>query len=235
LTKASTCAREAGVAVATIATSVDPFVATTPSLSFPPPMDTEKDRAWSPTPLTLLYATGYFLLKSEISDGLIFLSTSMITFKVWAWYSHTSTVAPGGNGDTPLGLTPTGAGTVTPRAVPTVAAVGHVLGAAVVVGSTGEVEATGDGDPAVVLPQAARVAVKTSAVSANRHELLSDTCNASFVSRRFEAIWLRSSFQPATKRFTPAMVQRSERIGAISHDTGTFAITLLENGLVRAR
>jgi len=67
-----------------------------------------------------------------------------------------------------------------PRAVPTVAAVGHELGAAVVVGSTGEVEATGDGDPAVVLPQAATVAVKTSAVSANRHELLSDNCNASF-------------------------------------------------------
>jgi hypothetical protein len=76
---------------------------------------------------------------------------------------------------------------VTPRAVPTVAAVGHVLGAAVVVGSTGEAEATGDGDPAVVLPQAARAKVKRSRVSADRLELLNDM-------------------------FTPAMVQRSRPV-----------------------
>src|SRR5450759_4245273 len=105
-----------------------------------------------------------------------------------------------------------------PRAEPTTAAVGHELGAAVVVGSATDGETTGDGDPAVVPPQAARAAVKTSVVSANRHELLSDNCNA--------------SFQPATKRFTPAMVQRSRPIGAIRSDAGSFAITLLEDGLV---
>jgi hypothetical protein len=90
-----------------------------------------------------------------------------------------------------------------------VAAVGHELGAAVVVGSTGEIEATGDGDPAVVLPQAARVAVKTSAVSANRHQLFSDTCNASFASHRLDAIWLGPAVAPTN---TPAMVQRSRAV-----------------------
>jgi len=54
--------RIAGVAVAVMATSVDPFVATTPSLSFPPPSDCENVRAWSPTPDTLWNATGNLLL-----------------------------------------------------------------------------------------------------------------------------------------------------------------------------
>jgi hypothetical protein len=106
-------------------------------------------------------------------------------------------VAPGGKGDVPLGSTPTGFGSVMPKAAPTVAAVGHELGAAVVVGSTGEVEATGDGDPAVVPPHAARAAVKTSMATINRPELLRDTCNASFTSHRLDAIWLSPSFQPS--------------------------------------
>lgn len=89
------------------------------------------------------------------------------------------------------------------------AAVGHEIGAAVVVGSTGEVEATGDGDPAVVLPQAARAAVTTSEVSANRHELLSDNCNPSFASHKLDAIWLGAAVEPT---ITPAMVQGSRPV-----------------------
>jgi hypothetical protein len=77
-----------------------------------------------------------------------------------------------------------------PRAEPTVAAVGHELGAAVVVGSgsavTDGVDATGDGDPAVDPPQAARAAAKKSVMNANRHELLSDNCKSSFASRRLD-------------------------------------------------
>jgi hypothetical protein len=60
-------------------TRVDPFVATTPSLSFPAPMGAVKERAWSPTPLTLAYGTGKRLLKLAMNDGLMFLSTMMIT------------------------------------------------------------------------------------------------------------------------------------------------------------
>ena len=48
--------------MATISTRVDPFVATTPSLSFPPPRETEKERAWSPTPDTLVNVTGNLVL-----------------------------------------------------------------------------------------------------------------------------------------------------------------------------
>jgi hypothetical protein len=113
-------------------------------------------------------------------------------------------VAPGGKGDVPLGLTPTGAGSVMPRAEPTVPAVGHVLGAAVMVGS-----ATADtvgvepgGVPAIEPPQAASAELKTSRASANRRELSNDT-------------------------FTPAMVLRLRPLPVL----GDYAF---RDGLVRA-
>src|ERR1700685_4241768 len=69
----------------------------------------------------------------------MFLITSMITFKDAPWHSHATPVAPAGSDVPPPPATTTGAGTVIPRADPTVAAVGHVTGdaAAVECGAAG--------------------------------------------------------------------------------------------------
>jgi len=65
--------------VAPIDTSVDPFVATTPSLTFPGPSDCAKDWAWSPTPETAVGGTGKFFVKFVMDDGAMFEISSMIT------------------------------------------------------------------------------------------------------------------------------------------------------------
>ena len=116
-----------------MATRVDPLVATTPSLSFPPLRGCEKERAWSPTPDTLAYATGKRLLNNEMDDGSMFVISSMITLRPVPAYSHAWPVAPAGSAAPPPPLTPIGLGRLIPSAAPTVAPVGQVSAAAVVV------------------------------------------------------------------------------------------------------
>src|ERR1035437_7024154 len=146
----------------------------------------------------------------------MFVMSSMITLKDWPRYSHATPFAPAGNAVPPLKGTPVGLGRVIPRADPTVTAVGHVLGAGVEVAVEDGIEsdvAVGDGVEATVEPpQAVTDATKTSAVSANHRELSCDTFNASFASRRLDATWASPSSEPATQRFTPAMLQRSSLI-----------------------
>ena len=67
------------MAVSVISTRVIPLVATTPSLSFPPPGGTEKERAWSPTPATVVNAAGNSLLNCVMYDGLMLVIRTMIT------------------------------------------------------------------------------------------------------------------------------------------------------------
>jgi hypothetical protein len=78
----------------------------------------------------------------------------------------------------PAPATPTGLGTVIPRADPTVAAVGHDRGAAVAVGSAGDavlvdgVDPAGDDDDTVLeLPRAVTTVTRASVVRINRREV----------------------------------------------------------------
>src|ERR1035437_612650 len=123
-------------------------------------------------------------------DGLMFEISSMITLSPLPAYSHARPVAPAGSGVPPPPDTAIGFETLIPKAAPTVPAVGQlaaawvalwleagaavaVVVAAVVVAAV--VVATVDGDELLEPPQALRVTLKTSMVTANQRELLCDT------------------------------------------------------------
>ena len=65
--------------MAPIDTSVEPFVATTPSLIFPPVSVCEKENARSPSPVTATGGTGKCFVKFVIDAGAMFEISSMIT------------------------------------------------------------------------------------------------------------------------------------------------------------
>ena len=99
---------------------------------------------------------------------------SMMTFNDLPAYSHTMAVAPDGRGVPPPPATPTGAGSVIPKADPTLTAVGHERGAWVTAGSVGDatiadgVDAAGVDDAVLELPHAVKTETAANAVITNR-------------------------------------------------------------------
>jgi hypothetical protein len=147
-----------------------------------------KALAWSPTPDTVVYATGNLLLKLEMIDGSVFVRISRITLLVLPAYSHDTPTVPAGS-DPPPATTLTGSGRLVPRAVLTVAALGQAalavvtatvaigaeVAAVVPVAAVG-VEAGGAvGEAVLEPPQAAAVRAKTSMDPASHRELRTDT------------------------------------------------------------